>query len=647
MVQVYLLHESVHTAAMEVFQRVVLQLFLLYEILFGLLCLSAVVAGSDQEHCSVPAPIDEDTDPCPPWFIQQEIAGDNTTVECSCGPPTHGVICDPKTCNTSLQVQYCMTYDGVTRTQVVGFCLFESMLKKIITLPSNVIDLNAFMCGQFNRDGQLCGECEKGYGPALLTNYECAMRSTKSYSWAMYLLFEFLLITVFYLVIVTFQVSATSGPLNVFIFSAQVIAYIMNKYNSLFLASASQQQLWVQIIQYLLITFYGVWNLDFFHSVIPPFCLSENITTLHALALQYVPAFYPLLLIVATYFLIELHDRNFRVLVWMWRPFYRCLAPFQRCLRWNPKASIVNTFATFLTLAYNKLIIVSGRLLMGTRVTDIRGNSSRYLLFVPTVPYFGSEHLPFAILAIVVLSTFIALPPLLLIVYPTITFQKILGCLKIRWPALHIFADVFQGCYKNRTDGTNDYRYFAAFYFILHIIILLVNVCNNMIGLGWTLSTAVLIIGSLLFALLRPYKKNWLNILDSVILASLGLGTLWVLYTLETPQEKWIELVGLIAALPLVYFVMYVAYKLLLWLGILQKCQQKSRNIYQFLQQRWRGHNMRQQELCDEEQLPDRMVNPCEYQQLSQNENNDEDHPETENLATRGAYTNDYGSIQQ
>ena len=40
---------------------------------------------------------------------------------------------------------------------------------------------------------------------------------------------------------------------------------------------------------------------------------------------------------------------------------------------------------------------------------------------------------------------------------------------------------------------------------------------------------------------------------------------------------------------------------------------------------------MRQQELCDEEQLPDRLVNPCEYQQLSQIRCNDEDGSETEN----------------
>ena len=502
---------------------VVLQLFLLCEVLFGLLCLSAVVAGSDQEHCSVPAPSDEDTDPCPPWFIQQETAGDNTTVECLCGAPTIGVICDLKTCNTSLQIQHCMAYDLDTRTQVVAYCLFESMLERITDLPPNVSKLNDFMCGHFNREGQLCGDCKKGYGPALLRNYECAKCSTKSYGWALYLLLEFLPITVFYLIIVTFQISATSGPLNVFIFSAQLIAYALNTHNSLFNAYASQK--WFQVMQKIFLTFYSVWNLDFFHSVILPFC------SLHVLAMQYMPAFYPLLLIIVTYILIELHDRNVRVLVWMWRPFHRCLAPFWGRLRWNPKASIVSTFATFLTLAYNKITIASWKLLGELKVTDIRGNSSYYLMLAPTVPYFGTEHLPFAILAIVVLSTFIALPSLLLIAYPTITFQKMLGCLKIRWQALHIFADVFQGCYKNRTDGKNDYRYFAAFYFILRIIILLINFYNNPRKTGWAISVAVLIIGSLLFALLRPYKKNWLNILDSVLLASLGLAALWVYST--------------------------------------------------------------------------------------------------------------------
>ena len=318
---------------------------------------------------------------------------------------------------------------------------------------------------------------------------------------------------------------------------------------------------------------------------------------------------------------------------------------FTKTLKMEPKDLNCWYFATFLTLAYNNIIIVSAELLNGSMVTDIQGNSSQYLLLAPTVPYFGKQHLPYAILAIVVFSTFIALPPLLLISYPTKTFQKLLGCLKIRWPALHIFADVFQGCYKNRTDGKYDYRWFAAFYLTVRIILFVICVIPNIGVLGWTIGVIVLGISSLMFALLRPYKKNWLNILDSLILASLGLAALWIVYNLET-EGRWFQLIGFIASIPLVYFVVYVAYKIISWLRILQKFQQNSKDICQFLQQRWRGHDFRQQRLCDEEQLPDRLINPCEYQPLPKNRDKDgDDGSETDNLPIIGAYPNEYGSI--
>ena len=296
-------------------------------------------------------------------------------------------------------------------------------------------------------------------------------------------------------------------------------------------------------------------------------------------------------------------------------------------------------------MAYNKLIVASFGLLNGSKITDIRGNSSQYLMVAPTVPYFGKEHLPFAILAIAVLSTLIALPPLLLLVYPTKTFQKLLGCLNIRWLALHIFADVFQGCYRNRTDGRFDYRYFAALYFILRVVIFLVRTLKPEV-LSRTTSAVVLVIGSLLFALLRPYKKNWLNILDSLILALLVLISLWIVYCLET-QEKWFQSVGLLTALPLVYFVVYTTYRLLSWLGVLQKFQQKSKNIWQSLQQRWLARKIQQQEPFDEDQLPDRLVNPCQYQPLPQNAQVEVEELDgvTESLPIiQEAYTNDYGS---
>ena len=55
-------------------------------------------------------------------------------------------------------------------------------------------------------------------------------------------------------------------------------------------------------------------------NVVPPFCVSSNLSLYHRAILGYITAFYPMLLIVVTWICIELHDRNFRVIVYLWRP---------------------------------------------------------------------------------------------------------------------------------------------------------------------------------------------------------------------------------------------------------------------------------------------------------------------------------------
>ena len=52
-------------------------------------------------------------------------------------------------------------------------------------------------------------------------------------------------------------------------------------------------------------TLSGVWNLDFFRYLIPPFCVSDQISPLHVIALEYIVAFYPLLLTVIVYICIQ------------------------------------------------------------------------------------------------------------------------------------------------------------------------------------------------------------------------------------------------------------------------------------------------------------------------------------------------------
>jgi len=47
----------------------------------------------------------------------------------------------------------------------------------------------------------------------------------------------------------------------------------------------------------------GLWDLDFFCPIVPPFCVSPNLTNLHAFALEYIEALYPLILMLFTYIL--------------------------------------------------------------------------------------------------------------------------------------------------------------------------------------------------------------------------------------------------------------------------------------------------------------------------------------------------------
>ena len=56
----------------------------------------------------------------------------------------------------------------------------------------------------------------------------------------------------------------------------------------------------------------------FFRAVLPEICL--NVSTLQALALEYLVALNPFLLILHSYFIIELYDRKSTCLVTAWRP---------------------------------------------------------------------------------------------------------------------------------------------------------------------------------------------------------------------------------------------------------------------------------------------------------------------------------------
>ena len=157
---------------------------------------------------------------------------------------------------------------------------------------------------------------------------------------------------------------------------------------------------------------------------------------MHFLALDYLVAFYPLVLIVITYISIELHARNFWPLVWVWKPVQYCFTHCGIRRQWNFKSSIIETFASFILLSFGNLLSVSFDILVPTRhfLHGERGNKI-YMFYDTTVEVLSSNHLIFAFTAIAVLIVFIFLPILLLLLYRSKYFSKAYFTLVIKGPS--------------------------------------------------------------------------------------------------------------------------------------------------------------------------------------------------------------------
>ena len=250
---------------------------------------------------------------CPPWFFPDPSSNDT----CRCGESIiHGAV----KCNEILQESgildcYCMTYNESTGV-VAGPCFYncenipkgqEDMLYH--SLPRHVKDLNSAMCGQFHRSGQLCGSCEEGYSPLVYSyDLQCFNCTDSHYNWVKYVTAAFIPLTVFFIIILWCRVSATSPKLYAFVNFSQNITFSANV--RLILAAITSYPK-IETLGQIIVALYGIWNLDFFRTLIPHICLEVN--TLQALALDYAIACYPLLLIVVSYVLIELHAHNFRL----------------------------------------------------------------------------------------------------------------------------------------------------------------------------------------------------------------------------------------------------------------------------------------------------------------------------------------------
>ena len=579
---------------------------------------------------------------CPSWFIPIN----NSSDRCKCGEPIHCpgrvVLCDPNTNQTLVRLSYCMDYNEDKDEVFVGKCPFINKKGEVqgmyVKFPPTVSELKPWLCSGLNRTGVMCNQCEKGLGTAIFSySMQCLPCMSSGLGWTLYVFLATFPTTILFLVVLIFQCRCiTSGPMNFYIFMCQLIVSTLNNQPCIvnFYTSPS-----FSFILSILVTIYGIWNLDFFRYLIPPFCVSDQISPLHVVALEYIVAFYPLLLTVIVYICIQLHARDCWVIVFLCRVFCKCFSSCrQRWGRqWDPFASLVHTFAAFLLLSYSKILIVSLQLLNYTQLHLPTGgvlDPPRRVYHDPSLEWFGEKHLPFALPAIFILCIFVFLPALFLLLYPMKIFQKCLGCCGRRLLAVHAFADFFQGCYKNGTNGTRDCRYFAGLYLIYRIVLLPSVYGSSIFGFyDEIVSTVCLVTASLLFLLFRPYKNSsWLNIWDSIAFSLFAFVLFCIMYSKYVASVP-LQIMEVIGVVPLVYLVIYVVYRLLVWMKTLQIYKKKTRN-----------------QLIPESEEPDRLTHPEDYEHiyLFRPDDQGNDQPQDSELETYPACGNSqqkYGSV--
>ena len=406
---------------------------------------------------------------------------------------------------------YCVTYNFEASLVQVGKCIFNCMnnTKDNIgdlydPLPQNGAILNKTECVDMKRTGALCGRCQDNHYPlAYSFSLVCVQCHHIHWNWARYIMAAYLPLTLFYLIVLFLKVNVVSGHLHHVVLFSQAMS--VPALSRILFKSLQKQPAYFNMAKVLL-SLYGIWNLDFFRPFYSDLCLGIGI--LPILALDYVIAVYPLLLMIVSYLLIVLYDRNYRVVSMLFRPFLALFSLFKK--NWDIRTSVIDAFTSFFLLSNVKFLSVSFDLLVPTKVYHLHGdhyNSTWALYYAGDIEYFGKEHLPYGILAIVVSFIFLILPVAILALYQFGFFQKFLNLFPFRWYILRTFVDSFQGWYKDGTEpGTRDYRYFSIGYILFrYIFFLLYGITLD--GTYFPLCGLLFLLFTLVLVLTQPYKR--------------------------------------------------------------------------------------------------------------------------------------------
>ncbi len=532
---------------------------------------------------------------CPTWFTPIYQENKSMIVSCRCYDsiqersivrcPSKREVCPDSmekngydTLNVSIITSFCMTHNFTTHQTTLGACIYnEHALNDenavfFVKIPSNILELNSFMCSHLRREGELCNRCINGTGVSInAAPGHCFNVTNSSNNLSWFFALELCPPAIFLALVIICKFRATSGPLNAFLVFSQMFTVIINLQRSAFSQAFNTQSInlsrrlsladWRSVAIEIVSFTYTFWYNQYVWAV--SFSISPHISQIEFKALEYFSALYPLFIIILLFICIKLYNSDRKFLIYIWMPIRYCLHQFRR--GWDPMSSIMHAFSTFLMLSYTKVVVVSFQLMIPSRVYNQTGELPyKILSYDASIHFLSRQHLPYFLLGLCMLTLFCCIP-VLMFVYPMRCFQELLGKKpfnRVNWLPLHTFCDSFMGCFKDREGPEKrECRYFASFYFMCRVIYTL---CLFILQVShvWIALIVLPIICSLLFAILQPYKNKWLNIIDCSMFFVFALITILFMCNIYIfRSSQWIA--NSLLILPFLYFITFVAYKVI------------------------------------------------------------------------------------
>ena len=385
-------------------------------------------------------------------------------------------------------------------------CLLDGHSRRPLPQNSSHKALENVIC-RMHRMGWLCGRCQANFTTYYHSpDYQCGSQELCFFGFLFYFLSELVPIVVMFVVIVSFDVKFTTGTASGLVFFAQVIDTV-----SLNSKGNVESHKSIDILSTIHEVIYGLFNFNFFNIESLSFCLWKDATLLDVIAFRYMSVVFAfILLLILVLFLKYCTCKHIRV----------------RKNRVGTSVSVIHGMSAVLIMCYAQCTNISFQILTKSTLRGAGGKAIPDVSFFGGIQYFQKDHLMYALPACFCLVTIVAIPPLLLLVYPSYMTLFSLCRLNETRPLylvsrffvkLKPFLDSFQGCYRDKL------RFFSGLYFVSRVAILAPSAFLSGITQSLIVTEIITLLTLGAHALFQPFQKTADNINNGLILLNIAL----------------------------------------------------------------------------------------------------------------------------